>query len=420
MFRMASTLAAAGALILIAFAPPAAAAPTLRLEQAQRLALAQQPALLAQRADINAARERVVSAAQLPAPELNLGLSNLSLSDPNPYRDDAERMSMTRIGIRQAVPNAAKRELASQREQDTAALGEVRYQALRRRIDRDVAQAWIAVWSGARALALMRQLTAQSRHQQDTATIGFRSGQGEQTTVLAASLDLERMRDRIAELEQQQAVDRARLARWIGDEAAQEALPDSAPTLRAPPSLDRLLDGLAAHPEIRGEDRLQALAQTQIELAQAQNKPDWRVQAGYAYRQPYDDMISVEVGIDLPWVGASRRQDRELAAARERLAGQSASREDRLRRLRAQAASDYREWTRLGERLQRYDDTLLPLAQRRTDAALADYRAGNGDLSVVFDARRTVLELRLQRLSLQTRKLNKTASLQWLAAGESE
>lgn len=415
MSRSWCVLAVGGLWWLSAAAP--ASSPALSLAEAMQAALQEQPALVSQAARRRAAEARSVSAGALPDPQLSVALGNLSLSDPNPYRGDADPMAMSSLSLSQEFPNAAKRRLAARRERGEASVEEAGLAALSRQIERDTALSWLAVWQAQNARALARAQIDETRRLAEAETIAFRAGRAPQSAVLAAEIETGVLHDRSAAWAQEERASRAQLSRWIGPAAAQRELATSPPVLPPPPSLAQLQAALARHPWVEQARQRVEVAQAQLDLAKAQKQPDWRVEAGYSYRQPYDDLISLRVGFDLPWFSA-RRQDQDVLAAREQAAGDEAAREDRLRQLSAELDARYGEWQSLGERLARYEQGLLPLAAARSEAALAAYRSGDGALAEVLRARTSALELRLQTLQLQTERLQQRVMLRWLAAGE--
>ena len=59
------------------------------------------------------------------------------------------------------------------------------------------------------------------------------------------------------------------------------------------------------------------------------------------------------------------------------------------------------DWENGRERIARYERELIPLAKDRTQAALAAYRGGKGDLNAVLAARRNEIEVRTQTVQLE-------------------
>jgi outer membrane protein TolC len=58
-------------------------------------------------------------------------------------------------------------------------------------------------------------------------------------------------------------------------------------------------------------------------------------------------------------------------------------------------------WRSAGQRVQRYEHELIPLADDRADAALAAYRGGRGDLQASLTALDDAIEQRVTYTELQ-------------------
>jgi outer membrane protein TolC len=78
-----------------------------------------------------------------------------------------------------------------------------------------------------------------------------------------------------------------------------------------------------------------------------------------------------------------------------------AQREDERRMHAAETRSMLQEWTSNRARLERFDRSLITLAQERTRAALTAYRSGSGPLSAVLEARRNEIDTRMERVRLE-------------------
>ena len=72
------------------------------------------------------------------------------------------------------------------------------------------------------------------------------------------------------------------------------------------------------------------------------------------------------------------------------------------------------EWENGLERIARYERELLPLAQERTQAALAAYRGGKSDINAVLAARKNEIEMRTQALQLNADTARAWAQLNFL------
>ncbi len=103
---------------------------------------------------------------------------------------------------------------------------------------------------------------------------------------------------------------------------------------------------------------------------------------------------------------------RSAALERARAEQDDAQREQRARRAALQA-----EWRSALDRGALHERELLPLAEERTRLALSAYRAGNGTLAALFEARRAELGARIERLQQDTDAARAWAQLNTLFAG---
>jgi outer membrane protein TolC len=77
------------------------------------------------------------------------------------------------------------------------------------------------------------------------------------------------------------------------------------------------------------------------------------------------------------------------------------SRDDQLRQLQAGLQSAIAEQQSLQSRISRFENSILPVAAQRTEAALVSYRNGKSELASVLESRRAELDVGIQLLSLQ-------------------
>lgn len=411
-------LAFASGVLLVA-ATVGAADPTasLTLPESQRLALQSQPQLVAQEAEIRARLDRAVSMAQLPDPQLTAGVQNLPVEGSGKFGLRSEEMTMLTAGVMQEFPLGSKRELRGEKERLMAAGAQSQLDEVKLRIRRDAGLAWLEVYFPERAAELATAMLTEAERSRDAAEIAYRAGRVEQADVLASTVSAALIEDKIAEYRQMAARARRELARWIGS-SADRPLGNELPALPKPPSLDQLLANIPRHPALQMAERTRDAAQTDLSLAKAAYKPDWRVEAGYGSRADFPDMVMLQVGIDLPFF-TGNRQDREAAAARADIEQADAKRDDMLRELTAQASIALRDSEAVEARLARFDAAVLPPARSRIDAALAAYAAGRGTLLTLLDARRMYLDAQIERLTLAVDAARNRIGVQYFTQQES-
>lgn len=397
------------AALLLAHA--AAAAEVLTLAQAQRLAMDGQPQLQAQAAQVRAFDARAVSARELPDPQLVGGIENLPVSGSDAYSLRRDDFTAFTIGVMQEFPLASKRELRGEKQRLMALGAQDQLKELQRRIRRETGLAYLELYLPEKAEGLIEAMLEEGVRSQRVAEIAYRAGRVEQADVLSADVSLALLRDKQAEYQQMAEHARRHLARWIGP-AADDPVDLSAPAFVEPPALDTILAALPRHPAVQIFERSRDVAQNGIAQARQAYKPDWRVELGYGHRVDYSDMVSLRVGVDLP-VFTRHRQDSEVSAARDDAAQADSQHDDALRDLVSQASIAHHDWTRLAQRVSNFDDVVLPQARARVDAATISYGAGRGTLAALLDARRSLLDVQLQRLTLAVDALRNRLALEY-------
>jgi outer membrane protein, heavy metal efflux system len=404
--------------VLLVFASPFAFAQdggtALELGEAQTLAITRQPLLDGLSAQARAERESAIVSGQLPDPQLFGGIQDLPVTsgDAGSFTRDSD--TQIQVGVMQEFPRAAKRQLRGALNEREADRLDAEHHLAERTIRRDAALAWLELWRYDQARMLTRASVREAEAQTQAVEIALKTGTATQAELLASRVEAGRLRDAVAGSEQ--SIEHARnvLSRWIGEAAFRPVCPDlpASPTL---PPLALALERVRSHPRL-GSLRVQiAAAETAAELAKAEYAPDWRVELGYADRPAFSEMVSLQVGVDLP-VFTRNRQDRGLAAALAKQDSAEAAVQDALRQLESEARLNHHDSLRLAERLKNYDVELLPQAASRIEAAVAGWGAGRNGLRDVLDGRRAALDLQMARLELQHDAAKHVVQLHYLGA----
>jgi outer membrane protein TolC len=383
----------------------------LTLEAAQSLALESQPLLEGQAARAQALRERSISAGELPDPELEIGVNELPVNGADAWSIERDSDTDLMIGVSQSLPRAAKRRLQQRSGELAAATADLELEDLERRIRRDAGLAWLEVYFGERSSELLERQVEQAALQRQSEEIRLRSNASAQSELLAVTVEEQLLRDDLAEARQMLQHSRLQLRRWIGD-AAERPISPELPQSGDAPAIGALAASLRDLPAIKVEDRAREGAQTALELAREARKPDWKLALGYGYRPEFSEMITVRVSVGLPFF-TRNRQDRDIAAAHQELREADAERADRLREFEARAALAHHDGTVLAQRAREINESILPIARARVDAADAAYRTGHGSLADVLRARRSSLEVELRGLRLAVESLRNRLGLEY-------
>ncbi|HFD80085.1 MAG TPA: TolC family protein [Gammaproteobacteria bacterium] len=414
------TMAFHGWLAAILMLPIAAAtaAPELTLQEAEQQALSADPAILASRSRAAALQEQAVADGQLPDPRLTFGAFNVPTDD---FSMKKEGSSQLRTGIKQAFPRGRSLHYRKKRTEWLGKAEQERTRLTQLEIRRDVREAFLELFYQNQARNIIDESRGLFQQLLEITRAHYASGRVSQQDVLQAQLELSRLDDRATRIDEKADVQRARLARWIGD-AAWQPIQDRFPQLQSPPSRDQLAAQLPQHPAIRAaSDRVEANQQL-VKAAREQYKPGFDL--GVEYRKRFGDnpdgsnrtdMLAAMVTMDLP-IFTGKRQDKRLSASRQQTEAAIQAREQKLREMRRMLDSDYARWQRLGEQQRLYHEHLLRESHDNADAALNAYQSGITEFNTLMRARITELEVRLQDLRVRVDRAKAQARLLFLAA----
>jgi len=398
------------------------AAQQLGFAQALSLSEARSRALAAQDSAILAAKEMASASGQLPDPTLKLGINNLPINGEDQFSLSRDFMTMRSVGVMQELTREDKRRSRAsrfEREAETAAAG--RTVALAN-LQRETAQAWLNRHYQERLRALLVSQRDEAKLQIEAADTAYRTGRGSQADVFAARFAVAQIEDRMLDSERQIASANTRLARWVGTTV------DS--TSDAPPNMDvlplsraELPTLITHHPELALMEKQEQVAASDADMAKANKTPDWTAELMFNQRGPaYSDMVSINFSVPLQW-DQNKRQDRELAAKLATVEQLRAQREEATREYLADIQTMLQEWQSNRARMDRFDNTQIPLSKERTQAALAAYRGGSSSgsgLTAVLEARRMELDTRMERIRLEMETALLWAQLNYLTPANSE
>jgi cobalt-zinc-cadmium efflux system outer membrane protein len=181
--------------------------------------------------------------------------------------------------------------------------------------------------------------------------------------------------------------------------------------------LPGLMAGAEHHPVIGNLDKQIEASTTEVALARQSYKPDYSVEVYYAYRRDFADFVGIQFKVGLPYF-TKNRQDRGLAAALQQSHASEDRKRDLLRELHTQINQDYVDRRHYEERVADFDASIIPDASRRVEAARSAYRSGRGSFDAVLMARRTLLDVQLQRLALSVESARAQVRLDYWSASQ--
>lgn len=389
------------------------AGPLLSLDRALQLAESRSRQLTAQDAAATASRDMALAAGQLPDPTLKFGINNLPINGEDRFSLTRDFMTMRSVGVMQEITRGDKLKARSARFNREAEAAQASRTLALANLRRDTAKAWLERHYQERMLDVLRTQRMEAGLQIEAAEAAYRGGRGAQADVFTARSMVAQIDDRIRQTEQQIGTAKIRLARWVGDDAAQAL--DTPPNLESVHlDLSSLDSQLAHHPEIALMAKQEQVARADADIAQSNKHVDWSVELMVSQRGPaYSNMVSVNVSVPLQW-DQKNRQDRELSAKLAIAEQMRAQREEATREHVANTRMWLQEWQSNRERLAQYDSALIPLTAERTRAAIAAYRGGSGPLTAVLEARRMAIDIHMDRLRLAMETAALWAQLEYL------
>ena len=398
------------ALVLCAPGFPLQAEP-LTFAEAIELAETATPAIEARSLVIEAAQSAAIAADQLPDPKLSVDIMDRRIAGPFEFSPRPGRNGFPRqkIGISQDIPNGAKRRARAGQAMADITVARANKEALVQDVQLYSALSWIDLYYAQRRLQILEVL--QQSLSDLSATVGARLELG--ITRPAQAFEPERLIAKLADRRSLRAADiekaRAMLARWTGVDR-----PETEGTLPEF-TIDReaLVSTIKELPILDIQDAKVERADADVELARANKRPDFSVNASYVHRRPeYGEYVSVGVTIDLP-LFAKKRQNPVIDA---RILEASAARleaNDLERQLQAELSSDLAANRSYRENWERSKNTLLPLAKKQAELERVSYGAGRVDLDTALNAAVAFAEAEIDLLDREATLVRDTVRIKY-------
>ena len=392
------------------------AASALSLIVVEELALAADPAVRSVESDRLALEEMSVAAGQLPDPLLKMGLVSLPTDS---FNLGQEAMTQVQLGLVQKFPRGKSRALRSEQfGLRSQGLGEMAHdQELR--ILLAVREQFLEVVKQKRLASINAEAITAFSDVADITQDYYATGRVHQQDVLQAAVELARVQDRATRIAQDEEQARARLTRWIGD-AAYRNLEDEWPRFNDHSSADVIKDQLPGHPRIQALQKSVAASETGIELAKQKYKPEFALDVTYGGRAGTNpdgssrtDLLTLMVVMDVPLFHRNR-QDRVLAAQVAESSSAMFSRDDLFRRMSSEVNFHVATQQKQQERIDRFENTLLPEAAFSSEASFGAYQSSIEDLTTLLRTRITEFDLQLEHARLQAEVLKTQARLLYL------
>jgi outer membrane protein TolC len=388
----------------------------LTIEEAGLLALKNDYTLKAINARGQSMSELAVATEKLPDPQLKLGFANLPTDS---FNLGQEPMTQTVIGVRQMFPRGQTRSLSSQRISASVAGNGAEAEDRKGQTLLATREAYIRVYLHQQREKILRQSLIVFTDLAEITHDYYANGRAHQQDVVQAQLELSRVEERLAHIHQQQEQARARLAERIGADAYRE-LDGQWPEINRPEAAQEIIAGLAGHPHLLAWQHQIEKSRTSEEIARQAYKPGFAVDLAYGGRGGQNpdgtdrsDFLSVFVTMDIP-LFTKNRQDRVLASSIADTSATEYARDNVYRSMKARVEEHAATLTSEQERLDLYEELLLPQAAFNAETAFVDYQDAVKDLTTLMRARIGEYEIKLSHAALRADEIITRARLLYL------
>ncbi len=401
---------------LLLSASSTAFADKLTIDEASQLALKNDYTLRAIYARSESMSELSVATESLPDPQLKLGFANLPTDT---FNLGQEAMTQAIIGVRQQFPRGQTRSLSGTRINESVARNNAEAEDRKQKLQLAVREQYTRIYLHQEREKILRQSQLVFADLAEITRDYYASGRAHQQDVVQTQLELSKVEERLAGIQQQQEQARARLAEWIGAEAYRELEPQW-PLIKQPESAQQIISDLPGHPRLRAWQHEIIRSKTSEEIARQAYKPGFAVDLAYGGRGGQNpdgsnrsDFLSVFVTMDIP-LFTKNRQDRVLASSIADTSATQFARDNIYRSMKARVEENSATLLHERERLGLYEELLLPQAEFNAEAAFEAYQDAVNDLTTLMRARIGEYELKLSHAALRADEIITRARLLYL------
>ena len=376
---------------LITVSPLSFSDPVLTLEQAEQMALMDEPGIVSQQWQMQSLSAQSIADGQLMDPKLQVGLVNMPTDT---FDFDQENMTQFKVGIVQQFPSGDSLNIKQQKTQKQSELLLSKISDRKLSIIKQVRLTYFEIYYWEKAKKTIKQNKRFFSQLVEIVQSMFSVGRNNQHDLIRAQLELSRLDDRLVKITQKINIQRSKLSRWIGAKNSAQNLSTELPVLTIPvlsEDFETLSELFYSHPKILEIDKKLEISRKDIELVKESYKPGWALNVGYGYRDNMPnggsraDFLSAGVSIDLPLFTANR-QDKKLLAKEHSYQSLKDTRVEMLRQLVANLQQEAANEEQLQNRHQLYNNILLPQSKQQTQASLLAYQSDRGDFADVMRA----------------------------------
>jgi len=409
----------------------------LRLDDAVKLAHANDPWLQQSGFIEQAMLSKSEAVATLPSPSISLALANLPTDG---FATNQEPMTQLKTSISQMLPRGDSANIQRQQLSILAQQQPLLRYDRQAQVAKMVSQLWLEAFRADASMALIRKNQALFEQLREIVNANYMSAlrKTRQQDILRAELELMRIEDKLLSLKTSRNENIFGLIRWLSANDSNYSLDIDEVTLPAtlPSSLplssallltldqlapDQLAQQLSRHPYLQSFDKRYAAGQTAVTLAEQKYQPQWGFNASYGYRRDDQignsraDFVSLGVSVDLP-IFTQKNIDSEVSAAVNEAYAIETEKRLVTRQFMAETNASIEKIKQLKARRLVYEAQILLQMEQQSQAALTAFTSDDGDFGEVVRARIMQLNGELDALNINIDLFKEFANLRYYLA----
>lgn len=358
----------------------------LSLAEAERIALKVNPGLASMASRAKAIAEIPPQVGTLPDPHLAFDAVNLPVDS---FSTTQENMTQLRVGLSQEIPFPGKlrtREEAARFEAESA---DFDVKETRLRLIRNVHISWWNLFYLDRALEIIGRNKELLRQFIRIAETKYKVGKGLQQDVLLAQVELSKLLDINIQLVGARRDEEARMNALMNRPThiavhLPAKVQESLPQMPEETKLHQI--ALDARPLLASQSERIKAAEKRVDLAELDYYPDFKVGAGYGFRQGNNtgrnnsraDFLTMGVSLNLP-LYTGTKQDRALEQRKAEVAKENFSLQDIREAVWAEASTALADYIKTKDQASLFKTGIIPQASQTVASMLAGYQVNKVD-----------------------------------------
>jgi outer membrane protein TolC len=374
----------------------------LSLEQALSIALESNPSLEKINAIALALAEVPSQVGTLPDPILSLNALNVPVDT---YSFTQEGMTQSQVGISFELPFPGKLALREQAADFVAKSAAFDVDEKRLVLSRNVQLNWWNIAYLDRAMAIVKRNQVLLRKFIKIAEVKYKTGQGMQSDVLLAQVELSKLLDIEISLRATRQSQAAMLNALLDRPAATLVNLPAQIDERLPPTPNVAAfrkEALDTRPALSAQRSTVEAARRRVELAHKDYYPDFKLGAAYGFREGINpdgsrraDMAGVLLSMNLP-IFTDSKQDRALAQRTVEVMKEEYELQDRTLQVDSEIEQALAEYRGSQEQASLYKSGIIPQAKQTTASMFSAYQVSEVDFLNLIRAQVTLYNYETQ------------------------